>query len=74
LLGLRAPQPVAEVPQPPTGYELIAYGPLLSDDGVSWLGTIALLRAASADEARSVLAEDGYAEVEVHPWVFGGRR
>jgi hypothetical protein len=32
--------------------ELIAYGPLLSDDGSAWLGTAALVRAPTADEAR----------------------
>ncbi|MBF5031675.1 hypothetical protein IRY44_18175 [Micromonospora sp. ANENR4] len=53
--------------------ELIAYGPLLSDDGVTWVGTAALVRATGPDEARAVLAADRYAEVEVHNWVFGGR-
>src|SRR5438552_11219918 len=31
--------------EPPAGAELIAYGPLLSDDAAAWLGTAALLRA-----------------------------
>lgn len=53
--------------------ELIAYGPLLSDDGATWVGTAALVRAADPDEARAVLAADRYADVEVHNWVFGGR-
>ena len=35
--------------------ELIAYGPLLSDDGANWLGTAALLRAPDPDSARAVL-------------------
>ncbi|MEU8070342.1 MULTISPECIES: YciI family protein [unclassified Micromonospora] len=52
--------------------ELIAYGPLLSDDGVTWLGTAVLVRAAGPDEARAVLA-DRYAQVESHNWMFGGR-
>lgn len=51
--------------------ELIAYGPLLSDDGTAWLGTAALV--ASADPA-AVLTIDRYDAVEVHEWVFGGRR
>ncbi|GGU31018.1 hypothetical protein GCM10010178_24110 [Lentzea flava] len=51
--------------------ELIAYGPLLSDDGTAWLGTAALVR--SADPA-SVLTGDRYDAVEVHEWEFGGRR
>ncbi|MFG2011411.1 YciI family protein [Micromonospora sp. NPDC048868] len=53
--------------------ELIAYGPLLSDDGVRWLGTAALVRAENPDEARAVLTPDRYAEIEVHAWAFGGR-
>ncbi|MER6028752.1 YciI family protein [Streptomyces sp. NPDC001851] len=54
--------------------ELIAYGPLLSDDGSIWLGTAALVRAPDPDAARAVLAPGRYAEVEVHAWTFGGRR
>ncbi|MFF4452571.1 YciI family protein [Streptomyces goshikiensis] len=54
--------------------DLIAYGPLLSDDAATWLGTAALVRAPDADTARGVLTVDGYAGIEVHPWEFGGRR
>ncbi|MGW0769470.1 YciI family protein [Streptomyces sp. NPDC002676] len=54
--------------------ELIAYGPLLSDDGATWLGTAALVRAVDPDTARAVLTADRYAEIEVHDWEFGGRR
>jgi uncharacterized protein YciI len=54
--------------------ELIAYGPLLSDDGGAWLGTAALVRAPDGDAARAVLAGERYAGVEVHAWEFGGRR
>ncbi|MFF7212803.1 YciI family protein [Streptomyces sp. NPDC008238] len=53
--------------------ELIAYGPLLSDDGSTWLGTAALVRAADPDTARAVLTAGAYAGIEVHPWQFGGR-
>ncbi|MEU0673993.1 YciI family protein [Streptomyces sp. NPDC006172] len=53
--------------------ELIAYGPLLSDDGAGWLGTAALVRAPDPDAARAVLTVDRYADVEVHNWQFGGR-
>jgi uncharacterized protein len=53
---------------------LIAYGPLLSDSGTSWLGTAALVRAADQDTARAILARDRYADIEVHDWQFGGRR
>lgn len=54
--------------------ELIAYGPLLSDDGNTWLGTAALVRAPGPDAARAVLTSDGYELIEVHEWEFGGRR
>jgi uncharacterized protein YciI len=63
----------ADLALPPERDELIAYGPLLSDDGASWLGTAALVRAADPDAARAVLSPDRYAEVEVHNWAFGGR-
>ncbi len=53
--------------------ELIAYGPLLSDDGGMWLGTAALVRASDSDKARAVLTEDRYANFEVHNWAFDGR-
>jgi len=60
----------------PAGYrdDLIAYGPLLSDDATAWLGTAALLRAADPAAARALLTEDRYADIEVHPWESGGRR
>ncbi|MFE9026428.1 YciI family protein [Streptomyces iakyrus] len=54
--------------------ELIAYGPLLSDDGAVWVGTAALVRAADAEAARAVLTSERYAAIEVHDWEFGGRR
>jgi uncharacterized protein len=73
VLGLGAPRPVGEVPAVPEAEGLIAFGPLLSDDGERWLGTAALLRAPSADAARATLPRNGYAEVEVHQWRFGGR-
>jgi hypothetical protein len=53
--------------------ELVAYGPLLSDDGVTWLGTAALLRAPDPRTARAVLTPERYAGIEVHGWQFGGR-
>ncbi len=71
MLGLGA-GPAADL-EPPAGAELIAYGPLLSDDGGAWLGTAVLLRAADADAAWAVLTADRYASVEVHDWAFGGR-
>ena len=53
---------------------LIAYGPLLSDDGGAWLGTAMLVRAPDPEAARGILTVERYAEVEVHRWQFGGRR
>ena len=72
VLGLGAPH--AEGPDVPhDNDELIAAGPLLSDDGATWLGTAVLLRAPVAEAARAVLSPDLYAAVEVHNWQFGGR-
>jgi uncharacterized protein len=72
VLGLGS-GPAAELALPPEGDELIAYGPLLSDDGTSWLGTAVLVRATDLDAARDVLTPDRYAHIEVHSWQFGGR-
>jgi uncharacterized protein len=73
VLGLGAGE-AADLAVPGDVDELIAYGPLLSDDGSAWLGTAALLRAPDEGAARSILTSDRYAEVEVHGWQFGGRR
>lgn len=73
VLGLGAGQPV-DLAVPPNGDELIAHGPLLSDDGETWLGTAALIRAPDPATARAVLTADRYADIEVHDWEFGGRR
>jgi uncharacterized protein YciI len=73
VLGLGSGEPADLVP-PPDRDELIAYGPLLSDDGTTWLGTALLLRAPDPDAARAVLTPDRYAAIEVHDWTFGGRR
>ncbi len=72
VLGLGAGS-AADLALPADRDELIAYGPLLSDDGAAWLGTAALVRAADATAARSILTPDAYAEIEVHDWQFGGR-
>ncbi|MFB6875839.1 YciI family protein [Streptomyces sp. NPDC056323] len=66
--------PAADLNLPPDQDELIAYGPLLADDGDTWLGTAVLLRAPNPDSARAVLTPDRYADIEVHAWEFGGRR
>jgi uncharacterized protein len=72
VLGL-GPQSAADPAVPSGRDELIAYGPLMSDDGATWLGTAALIRARDPDTARGVLTLGGYADVEVHNWRFGGR-
>ncbi|MDN3027348.1 YciI family protein [Streptomyces sp. S.PB5] len=73
VLGLGS-GPAVDLEVPPDRDELIAYGPLLSDDGAGWLGTAALLRAPDPATAGAVLTRDRYAHVEVHDWEFGGRR
>src|SRR5262245_26243884 len=72
VLGLGAG--TAEESVPADLEALIAYGPLLSDDGAAWLGTAALVRAPDPAAARTVLPPGRYAEIEVHNWQFGGRR
>jgi uncharacterized protein len=72
VLGLGAGA-AADVAVPADRDEVVGYGPLLSDDGASWLGTAALVRAVDAAAARAVLTADRYAAVEVHNWQFGGR-
>jgi uncharacterized protein YciI len=73
VLGLGSGQP-ADLELPDDQDKLIAYGPLLSDDGATWLGTAALVRTPDPDAARAVLTQDRYADIEVHDWEFGGRR
>ncbi|MFF2996841.1 YciI family protein [Streptomyces sp. NPDC057950] len=72
VLGLGTGRAV-DLAVPPGREDLIAYGPLLSDDGAGRLGTAALVRATDPDAARAVLTVDRYASVEVHDWRFGGR-
>jgi uncharacterized protein YciI len=72
VLGLGTGQG-ADLDVPQDRDEVIAYGPLLSDDGTSWLGTAALVRAADPDAARALLTPHRYACIEVHNWEFGGR-
>ncbi|MEV0125158.1 YciI family protein [Streptomyces sp. NPDC050703] len=66
--------PAVDLAVPPGRDDLVAYGPLLSDDGDTWLGTAVLLIARDPDTARTVLTADRYAVIEVHDWEFGGRR
>jgi uncharacterized protein YciI len=62
----------ADLAVPPDRDELIAYGPLLSDDGTCWLGTAVLIRAPDQHAARAALTPDRYSDIEVHNWQFGG--
>ncbi|MCO1575771.1 YciI family protein [Crossiella sp. SN42] len=73
VLGLGAGEPV-DLAVPADREQLIAYGPLLADDGDRWLGTAALVRAEDPAAARAVLSVERYADVEVHNWQFGGRQ
>lgn len=58
---------------PPARDDLIAFGPMLSDDAALVLGVATLLEAPDADAARDMLSADRYVGVEVHQWRFGGR-
>ena len=73
VLGLGTGQ-AADLAVPPGQDELIAYGPLLSDDDTTWLGTAALIQAPDPDTARAILTPGQYADIEVHNWRFGGRQ
>lgn len=74
VIGLGAgPGLGADLEVPMLQDELIAYGPLLADDGVAWLGTAAIICSADPAGARAVLTADRYAGIEVHNWDFGGR-
>ncbi|MCP9970031.1 YciI family protein [Actinomadura madurae] len=59
---------------PPDQDGLIAYGPLLSDDATTWLGTAALIQTPAPRTARATLTPDRYAALETHQWQPGGRR
>ncbi len=66
-------QPAANATELPVREDMIACGPLLSDDGSWVLGAAVLLEAPDEDRARHVLTGDQYVGVEVHQWRFGGR-
>lgn len=59
---------------------LIAYGPLLSDDGTGWVGSATLVELPDRAAVEAMLADEPYqraglyADVEIHRWQFGGRR
>lgn len=54
---------------------LIGCGPLLSDDGATWLGTAILVQLPDRAAVAAMMAPSraAYAQVEIHPWRFGGR-
>src|SRR5258706_12082872 len=72
VLGLGTGQ-AADLAVPPGRDELIAYGPLLSDNGATWLGTAVLVPAPGPDAARAILTPDRDAGLGGHSWQFGGR-
>jgi uncharacterized protein len=72
VLGLGAGQ-AADTAVRPGPADLIAFGPLLSDNGTTWLGTAALVRAADLETAGAILTSGRYADIEVCNWQFGGR-
>ncbi len=57
----------------------IARGPLLADDGETWLGTAALVERPDRAALDAMLTDDPYVRaelytsVEIHDWRFGGR-
>lgn len=59
--------------QAPAAERLVAFGPLLSDDGSLLLGAAAILEADDSYAARGVLDDGAYDGVEVHRWRAGGR-
>jgi len=66
-------EPAANAAELPLRDDLIASGPLLSDDGSLLLGAAVLLEAPDAEGARAILSPDRYVGIEVHQWRFGGR-
>lgn len=72
VLGFTA-EPTSPDAEVPVGDELIASGPLLSDDGAVAVGVAVLLQAPDVDQARAVLPADRFVGVEIHRWRAGGR-
>lgn len=67
------PEPEVRAMPLPDGEDVIVGGHLLSDDASSVLGATLLTEADDPDTAGALLAQQGYFDVEVHQWRFGGR-
>ena len=56
---------------------VIAFGPLLGTDGVTWQGTAVLIETIDLEAARALTGGDPahgqYARTELCPWRFGGQ-
>jgi uncharacterized protein len=58
----------------------IERGPLLSGDGERWMGSAMLVELPHRTSVDAMLAQDPYfleglyANIEAHPWEFGGRQ
>lgn len=65
--------------QPQYAPRFIVRGPLLSDDGTTWVGSAMLVEFPSREAVESMLAEEPYnrgglyQSIEIHDWRFGGR-
>jgi uncharacterized protein YciI len=59
---------------------LVVCGPLLSDDGLTWVGNVLAIERVDRGDVDEMLAIDPfaraglYARTEIHLWRFGGRR
>ncbi|WP_344529302.1 YciI family protein [Streptomyces albiaxialis] len=53
---------------------LIAYGPLLAEDGETPRGLAVLAELPDRAAAEKMMADGPYDRVEIHAWTFGGRR
>ncbi len=58
---------------------LIERGPLLSDDGLEWVGSAMLVEVPGRAAVEAMLADEPYVKaglydkIEIHDWQFGGR-
>jgi hypothetical protein len=58
---------------------IIQRGPLLSDDGAVWVGTVTIVELTDRDAVDAMMRGDPslsaglYSSVEIHDWQFGGR-